>query len=92
MGARNYGPVREVRRDGRVIWVIDFFWFDKSGRKQRYRRDAHIQAREGALLEARFDRSLKDRFVSFGCRIFVSRRERATRRCLNRACGITSGR
>ncbi len=58
MGARNYGPVRKVRRDGRVIWVIDFFWFDKSGRKQRYRRDAHVQTRESALLEAR---SLQER-------------------------------
>ena len=63
MGLRNDSGVRKVRRNGRSRWVIDFLWFDREGRQQRYRRDAHVQARESALLEAR---ELRDRAVKLG--------------------------
>ena len=65
MGVRNrkLGPVSKVTRRGRPRWVIDFFWLDKSGRRERYRHDAKIQTRDGALLEAR---SLQERAFRTG--------------------------
>lgn len=64
MGKRNDLGIRKVRRkDGRFHWVIDFWWTDREGRKQRYRRDAHVQTREGALLEAR---ELRERALKTG--------------------------
>ncbi len=53
MAKRNNGDVRRIKRNGRVHWVVDFFWFDRSGRQHRYRRDARVQTRDGALVEAR---------------------------------------
>jgi integrase len=51
MGARSDGT-RKVTRGGRPRWVIDFRYFDKDGREQRYRRDAHVQTAAGARAEA----------------------------------------
>lgn len=51
MGIRNDSGIRKDRRRGR--WVIDFIWNDKGGQEHRYRKDARVQSREGALLEAR---------------------------------------
>ena len=64
MGIRNDSGVRKVRRKGgRPRWVIDFLWVDKDGRQRRYRRDARVQARESAMLEAR---ELRDRALRLG--------------------------
>ncbi len=63
MGTRNLGPVRKVRRRGKVYWVIDFFWFDKAGRKERYRKNARVQSYDGARAEAR---SLQERALREG--------------------------
>lgn len=63
MGQRNDSGVRKVRRHGRFRWVIDFLWFDREGRQHRHRRDARVQARESALLEAR---ELRERALKFG--------------------------
>ncbi len=63
MGIRNDSGIRKVRRDGRIRWVIDFLWFDREGRQHRYRRDARVQSREAALLEAR---ELRDRALRQG--------------------------
>jgi integrase len=63
MGTRNLGPVRKVRRRGKVYWVIDFFWFDKAGRKERYRKNARVQSYDAARAEGR---ALQDRAVREG--------------------------
>ena len=52
MGEKNRSGVRTVVRDGRKILVIDFRYRDKDGRERRYRRDATVQLRAGALAEA----------------------------------------
>jgi integrase len=46
-------PVKRVRRRGRVHLVIDFFFIDASGRKQRFRRDATVQRAAAANTEAK---------------------------------------
>jgi integrase len=63
MGHRNDSAVRKVRRGGRIRWVIDFLWDDRDGRQHRYRRDARVQTREAATLEAR---ELRDRALRHG--------------------------
>ena len=52
MGARNGSFVRKVRRAGKLVRVIDFFWVDRAGRRQRYRRDATVQTAAAADAEA----------------------------------------
>ena len=52
MGARNSSFVRKVKRAGKSVRVIDFFWVDRAGRRQRYRRDATVQAAAAADAEA----------------------------------------
>lgn len=52
-----------VPPDLRLRWVIDILWIDRDGRQRRYRRDARVQSREGALLEAR---ELQQRALKFG--------------------------
>ena len=61
MGQRNDSGIRKDRSRNR--WVIDILWTDKDGRQHRYRRDAHVQTRDGASLEAR---ELRDRALRFG--------------------------
>jgi integrase len=45
--------VRTTKRRGQRVWVIDFSYITPDGRKRRYRRDAEVQTRAGALAEAR---------------------------------------
>jgi len=63
MAAHNAKGVRRALRRGKTRWVLDFLWFDRSGRPHRYRRDARIQTRDGALLEAK---SLQERALRTG--------------------------
>ncbi len=63
MANRHTGPVRKVSRRGEDRWVIDFLWMDKSGQKHRYRKDASLQTRSGAMLEAQ---SLHERAMRTG--------------------------
>jgi integrase/recombinase XerD len=68
---RNSTSVSRIRRRGRWVYVIDFEYFDNSGRLQRYRRNAAIQSATGAKAEAE---RLKMRAVSSGS---LKTRERA---------------
>jgi integrase len=52
MGARRRSLVRKVRRGAKLHWVIDFFYVDKLGHRQRYRRDATVQTAAAADAEA----------------------------------------
>ena len=52
MGARRRSLVRKVRRGQKLHWVIDFFYVDKLGHRQRYRRDAKVQNAAAADAEA----------------------------------------
>ncbi len=63
MAARNTKGIRRAMRRGKTRWILDFLWFDRSGRSHRYRRDARIQTRDGALLEAK---SLQERALRTG--------------------------
>ncbi len=52
MGEKNRSGVRTEVRDGRKTLVVDFRYRDKDGREKRYRRDAAVQTRAAALVEA----------------------------------------
>jgi integrase/recombinase XerD len=52
MGARRKSLVRKVRRGNKLHRVIDFFYVDKHGHRQRYRRDAKVQTAMAADAEA----------------------------------------
>ena len=45
--------VRTTKRRGSRVLVIDFSYTTPDGRKRRYRRDAEVQTRTGALAEER---------------------------------------
>lgn len=48
-----HNPVRTEQRGKRQVLIVDFFFIDSRGRRQRYRRDASVQTRAGAQAEAR---------------------------------------
>ncbi len=52
MGAKNRSGVRVVRRGGRNVLVIDFWFTNKKGQRERCRRDASVQQRTAARAEA----------------------------------------
>lgn len=45
--------VKEITRRGQQILVIDFTWLDSQGKRRRYRRDAEIQGKTAAQVEAK---------------------------------------
>lgn len=45
--------VKHRRRRGHKVWVIDILYRSADGKKHRYRRDAQVQTRAGALSEER---------------------------------------
>lgn len=51
MGARS-SVVKRVKRRGKTVFVIDFSFIDKTGKKIRYRHDATVQLRAAAEAEA----------------------------------------
>ncbi len=51
MGSTSFVSFRSTK-DGKRRWVIDIKYIDRQGRPRRYRRDAKVQAKEAAELEA----------------------------------------
>ncbi len=49
---RNATSVSRIKRRGRYVYIIDFEYFDATGRLHRYRRNASIQTAAGAKAEA----------------------------------------
>lgn len=52
MSSRSNSPVQRVQRRGKTVLVIDFWYINEKGRKQRYRRNASVQTMTGARAEA----------------------------------------
>jgi hypothetical protein len=52
MGARNLLGVRREKRAGKPLWIIDFRYTDKYGKRCRYHRDASVQIGPAARAEA----------------------------------------
>ncbi len=49
---RNATSVSQIKRRGRYVYIIDFEYFDATGRLHRYRRNASIQTAAGAKAAA----------------------------------------
>ena len=52
MGTKNSSGIRKVVRGGKPLWIIDFRFTNKSGSRQRCRRDASVQNYSASLAEA----------------------------------------
>jgi len=52
MGAKNLSGVRREKRAGKTLWIIDFRYTDKNGKRCRFRRDAAVQLGPPARVEA----------------------------------------
>ncbi|MEZ4226967.1 MAG: tyrosine-type recombinase/integrase [Polyangiaceae bacterium] len=49
---RRRSPIRQVKRGDTTRLVIDFFYLDEHGKRQRFRRDASVQTMTAARAEA----------------------------------------